>query len=732
MARQTFDLGTSWPFSGSILINSRLIAGGGTAYLRSFNNSGVLRYLQLSSSASGSSSTAGPDFTTEVETNAAAFTLSEEGGDSVTIGGPAESGALIADRTEPYQWYPPSSRLGELTGWIAGLSGGAITLVIDDGLQDDLELSGGAISAASSAIGTAGAPTLTDVADLDLAGGAVTAASAAVGTAGAPSLTGPADLEISGGAISAASAAVGFSGGVSFKEPLRLTGGAVTAASSAIGTAGAVALGDVADLVLTGGAITAASAALGTAGAPSLEDAADLALTGGAITATAVIGTAGGVVFTGGFLFLAGGAIAAASAAIRAAGGIAFEDPPPEPLNALLSLEADVSDGLAHGYPAIIALSGDVTMEAWQPAESQIELRTLRARSDVDGPSIHGRTRALAEETITVLLDDATVAEQAEQMLNAVNRGQKAWLRFQIFSYGSTWRSPIRAGSVRLDSSTLQDGRGRRRYHLTITREPWFELAGTPTSVLAATALRSRTPIAFTAPAGGTVAAPIILTLSASAAVSSALRLHLYQDRAVPASWTPGYEISASASSKPDGGHRRIEFAAEAPTGKNLGRDHDYEPVLAPASSGNAGVVRAQRGMDALTLGFGRSSTDISEETEPALLGYLRGQASIFTGLGDAGIGEDSDHYTVTAYADRISGTSWRLINAPADGHLQMQFDTGVAMGSQALEQGLYAAPGERCAIVPLIETLGSAGAEYAGTALSIEAAIRTRVSEVI
>ncbi|MCY4056623.1 MAG: hypothetical protein OXG44_01345 [Gammaproteobacteria bacterium] len=569
-----------------------------------------------------------------------------------------------------------------------------------------LNLAGGALTAASAAIGTAGAPALGDAADLVLTGGALTAASAAVGTAGAPSLTDPADLALTGGALTAASAAIGTTGGVSFKDPLALTGGALTAASAAIGTTGAPALGDVADLVLTGGALAAASAAINTAGAPTLAEVMDLVLSGGAISA--------------------------ASSALGAAGGIAFEDPPPEPLNALLSLEADVSDGLAHGYPDVIALSGDVTMEAWQPAESQIELRTLRAVSDVDGPSIHGRTRALAEETITVLLDDAAVAEQAEQMLNAVNRGQKAWLRFQIFSYGSTWRSPIRAGSVRLDSSTLQDGRGRRRYHLTVIREPWFELAGTPTSVLAATALRSRMPIAFTTLPAGTVAAPLILTLTASAAVSSGLRLHLYQDRAVPASWTPGYEIAASASSKPAGGHRRIEFAAEAPTGKNLGRDHDYQPVLAPASTTNAGVVRTQRGKDALTLGFGRSSMDISEETEAALLGYLRGQASIFTGLGDAGIGEDSDHYTVTAYADKISGTGWRLINAPADGYLQLQFDAGLTMGGQELEPGLYAAPSQRCVLLPLIETLGAAGAEYAGTALSIEAGIRTRVSEVI
>ena len=650
------------------------------------------------------------------------------------------------------------------TGGFLNLAGGAITAawsVIDTRgaptLTDpaDLELTGGSVTAASASVSTTGALVFTG-GFLDLTGGAITAGSATVDTTGAPTLTDAADLVLTGGSLTAASAAISTTGAVSFREPLKLTGGEIRAARRRIRTRGAPTLTDPADLELTGGSLTAASAAIassgrpvmgqlrlaggfltaasasiGTTGRPALTDPSSLDLTGGAITATAQIRTTGRVVFSGGFILLTGGSITAASASITATGTIIYTAPPAEPLLAFLSLEADISDGLASGFPAVIALSGDVTLEAWQPGEAQVEMRTLRATSDVTGPIIHTRARSLVEETVTILLDDAEKAEQADRLFNAVNRGAMAWLRVQIYSYGSIWRSPIKSGSIRLDSTTLQDVRGRRRYHVTVTREPWFELRGS-IEVLPSTALRSRTPIAFTSPAGGSVAAPLILTLRASSAITSPLRIHLFQDRAVPAMWTPAYQITASSSTKPTGEHRRIDFAAEAPTGKNLGRDHDYEPVLAPIGATNAAAVRSMRGGEILTLGFGRSSTDISEETEPAALGHMQGEESIFTGFGDVGIGEDSDHYTITAYGDRISGTDWRLVNAPADGYHAVDFPSGVGAGAHDLQVQLFAAPSQRCVLLTLIETLGAAGAEYTGSALSIEASIRPRVSEVI
>ena len=88
---------------------------------------------------------------------------------------------------------------------------------------------------------------------------------------------------------------------------------------------------------------------------------------------------------------------------------------------------------------------------------------------------------------------------------------------------------------------------------------------------------------------------------------------------------------------------------------------------------------------------------------------------------------ESSAYYAVTSYAVRISGTSWRLINAPADGSLAK-----VVTAAGLLEGGpLYLAPSERCIILPLIEIV-SPSAEYTGTLFNVQAAIRQRISEAI
>ena len=67
-------------------------------------------------------------------------------------------------------------------------------------------------------------------------------------------------------------------------------------------------------------------------------------------------------------------------------------------------------------------------------------------------------------------------------------------------------------------------------------------------------------------------------------------------------------------------------------------------------------------------------------------------------------------------------------MNAPTDGYF-----AETVTGAAALEGGpFYLAPEERCVLVPLIETLGSAGAEYNGTVLSLQVLQRARVSEII
>lgn len=397
-----------------------------------------------------------------------------------------------------------------------------------------------------------------------------------------------------------------------------------------------------------------------------------------------------------------------------------------------LSLAADTSDGVARGYPATIRLGGEITMEGWQPAEAVVEARTLRAVSDVEGPSIHGRVRSLLQEEVRLLVPDSQHSriEQASRLLNAINGGEASgWLQAQKVGDSKVWRSPLRGGSIQLAGESLRYEEDAR-YFLTVQREPWWEDAGAASS-LGSHALRSRTPIVLTGPAAGTLAAPLALTVTASAGLTAALRVHLFEDRAAPASWTPAYEMAASGTVS--GTRTGIAFAPGRPTGKNLGRAQLYQPVLMATTAANEAVVRARRNQEAVTVGYGTAAAALVGETEVGALGRLGGRDSIFTGAGLASVEETTAYYVATIYAGLISGTDWRLVNAPAAGYLAAGLASGFS-GSGALAggEGLYAGPSERVVLLPLIETLGASGAEYTGTVLTLAATTRPRVSEVI
>ena len=401
--------------------------------------------------------------------------------------------------------------------------------------------------------------------------------------------------------------------------------------------------------------------------------------------------------------------------------------PTVDPIVVLLSLQADTRDGLARGYPDEILLSGEVVMDAWQPAEAQVETRTLRAFSDVEGPAIHGRTRSLVQEQIFLLLSDAELVEHTSRFLNAINGGHgRGWLRVQKQGDTNFWRSPVYGGSMQLDGDSFRYGRGRRRFRLTVIREPWFESTAAEAD-LGSHALRSRTPIVITGAEAGTLAAPMALSV-ATAGSAPVVRVHLFQDRETPAAWSPDYEMDASAAGTSPNGNNQIGFSAARPAGKNLGRQATHQPIFMARTSGNATVVRNNRDMDALTVGYGSASTDISGESEVGILGRLVGLESIFSGLGIVSIGEDADYYSIISYNNMVSGTGWRIVNAPTDGYF-----AETVTGAAALEGGpFYLAPEERCVLVPLIETLGSSGAEYNGTVLSLQVLQRARVSEII
>lgn len=145
MATQTITLpartaGTNtivlWTNVSGLLVNSELVDGGGTAYIRYLlmdaNQDRVT--LRMSSSDSGAGSSAGPDFTTAIETMG---TITFAYGDETIV---LDSSILDDDTSEPYVW--DHSDLGDFITEL-GTNAGA-TITIDDGISTgfDFSLSG--------------------------------------------------------------------------------------------------------------------------------------------------------------------------------------------------------------------------------------------------------------------------------------------------------------------------------------------------------------------------------------------------------------------------------------------------------------------------------------------------------------------------------------------------------------------------------------------------------------
>lgn len=398
----------------------------------------------------------------------------------------------------------------------------------------------------------------------------------------------------------------------------------------------------------------------------------------------------------------------------------------------IIEFKADTSDGIDRGYPEQTSLAADGVTMQWDPAESSVESRTLRSSSDVDGPSIHGRTRELVTEQIQLLVPDTARIQNVSRMLNAINDGTaKGWLTAQRVGETDIWRSPIRSGSVRLTGESLRFSGTQAEYVVTVAREPWWEdAADMPTDLGSSSTLASRTALEYTAPTRGTVAAPIQFSVS-GVGVGSGFGIHLFQDRSVPSSWTRQYTYSGGSYSTNSDGHGQIVFGtgANGPWSKGLGRPVLYQPVLIPSTAANHAVVRSRRNQDAFSIGYGRSSAVESGETELGVLGRLGAVDSIFTGIGPMIINDNDDYFVLTTYTNRISGTAWRVCVAPTSGKLSTtQFVSGVLSGGSPL----YVSPGETCLVVPLVESLSAGGSEHITTGLSISATIRPRITEII
>ena len=139
VATQAISLGTT-PFgdgnaewTGAVLLDSRLVDGGETAYLRYIRRQGNHIQLRLSATATGEPSDAGPELATEREEADTLLVFSLAGGDSIFLRGPGNSDNTYADSTEPYFWTPDNGR--DWNRWVtaAFVDGGVVTLTISLG-----------------------------------------------------------------------------------------------------------------------------------------------------------------------------------------------------------------------------------------------------------------------------------------------------------------------------------------------------------------------------------------------------------------------------------------------------------------------------------------------------------------------------------------------------------------------------------------------------------------------
>ncbi len=140
MTRQVISLGVrafgsvpvSGEWSGAVLLDPALVAGGGEAWLVEIDNIGGSIRIRLDATASGDGTAAGPEWTAALESAAGALTFAEAGGASVTLPGPGHASNAFVDPTEPYFWTP---RGALWRNWLGALGEGEVTLTLDDGIE---------------------------------------------------------------------------------------------------------------------------------------------------------------------------------------------------------------------------------------------------------------------------------------------------------------------------------------------------------------------------------------------------------------------------------------------------------------------------------------------------------------------------------------------------------------------------------------------------------------------
>ncbi len=141
------------------LIDSDLVAGGGTAYLRSVNLSTSRSLLATSLTKNQSQYLEGPSLTSALEGHSSAITISA-GGESITVSGPDATGNVSRDSTEPYYWRPSSAEQAAIRTFAAAYKNLSTsdkqktTITLSDGLTPtEVEISSsGDITEGSDAV----------------------------------------------------------------------------------------------------------------------------------------------------------------------------------------------------------------------------------------------------------------------------------------------------------------------------------------------------------------------------------------------------------------------------------------------------------------------------------------------------------------------------------------------------------------------------------------------------
>ena len=129
--------------TGSLLtgleIPASLAAGSDSIFLKYllFPSTPSFSIMQAAASDSDGTEVGHEDLNSDWESNTSAITLESDLG-SVTIPGPAATGSIVTDTSEPYQWVIAFAAAASLGTWLSSYTDGQVIITFDDGLITDI------------------------------------------------------------------------------------------------------------------------------------------------------------------------------------------------------------------------------------------------------------------------------------------------------------------------------------------------------------------------------------------------------------------------------------------------------------------------------------------------------------------------------------------------------------------------------------------------------------------